>query len=309
MNRAELSQIYHSSLMMLVDQAHTIHKKNFPGNKVQASQLLSIKTGGCPENCSYCSQSARHKTKIKRERLVSLDQVMEKARQAKQNGATRFCMGAAWREIRDGLDFDRVLDMVKSVSDLGLEVCCTLGMLNLDQAKRLKNAGLYAYNHNIDTSRNFYPNIITTRSFNDRLQTLKFVREAGITVCTGGILGMGESHDDRIDFILELASLQPQPESVTINKLVPIPGTPLEKQKPIPAFDVIRVIASSRIVMPKSFIRLSAGRNTFNESEQFLGFYSGANSIFLGDELLTTPNCNIKSDHGMLKSMGMSLMS
>ena len=307
--KTEVERIYTSPLNSLVEQANALHKKYFKSDKIQASRLLSIKTGGCPEDCSYCSQSARYKTGLKRESLLSLDEVVSKAKQAKQDGASRFCMGAAWREVRSGRSFDQVLEMVREVSNLGLEVCCTLGMLTLDQAKQLADAGLYAYNHNIDTSREYYPNIITTRKYEDRLQTLENVRQAGLTVCTGGILGMGESHKDRISFIAELASLKPHAESITVNTLVPMPGTPLENQAPISAIDVVRVIATCRVLMQKSFIRLSAGRTKMSEAEQFLCFLSGANSIFLGDKLLTAENPALSSDQDMLKKMQMSLSS
>ena len=303
----ELKKLYFQPLIELVEQAREKHKKNFLNGKIQASRLLSIKTGGCPEDCSYCSQSARYQTGLQKEKLLSVAEVVQKAKEAKEDGASRFCMGAAWREVKSGSAFERVLEMVSAVNEMGLEVCCTLGMLNLEQAKKLKEAGLYAYNHNIDTSREYYSKIITTRKYEERLKTLENVREAGITVCTGGILGLGESHEDRVSFINELAQLTPQPESVTVNTLVPMKGTPLENQKPVPALDVVRVIAVCRILMPQSFIRLSAGRKSMNEGEQFLCFYSGANSIFLGDKLLTAENPILKSDQAMLKNMGLSL--
>lgn len=304
-----IKKLYLKPLMDLVEQAHTEHQKHFDPNQIQASRLLSIKTGGCPENCSYCSQSARYKTNLKKEKLMDLEVVLLKAKEAKKEGATRLCMGAAWREIKDGRDFEQVLKMVSAVNDLGLEVCCTLGMLNLEQAKKLKQAGLYAYNHNIDSSPEFYPNIITSRRYEDRLQTLKNVRDAGLTVCTGGILGMGESDQDRVSFIHQLTLLSPPPESITINALVAIKGTPLEHQKPISPLDIVRAIAVCRILMPQSFIRLSAGRRNLQEGDQFLCFYSGANSIFLGDKLLTADNPQLHSDKSMLKKAGLRLMS
>ena len=303
----EIRELYFKALMELVEQAHQIHLKNFKADQVQASKLLSIKTGACPEDCAYCSQSARYQTKIKKEKLLDLTTVLEKAKLAKQQGATRFCMGAGWREVKDGSQFDRVLEMITEVNKLGLEVCCALGMLNLDQAKKLKQAGLYAYNHNLDTSPEFYPQIISTRAYQDRLNTLKNVRTAGLTVCTGGILGLGESHEDRCSFIHQLTLIKPPPESITINTLVPIKGTPLEKQKPVPALEVIRVIAVCRILMPQSMIRLSAGRKNMNPSEQFLCFYAGANSVFIGDKLLTAKNPELNTDHKMLKSMGLQI--
>ena len=268
--------------------------------------LLSIKTGGCSENCSYCPQSAHYQTGVQKEKLMELDDVVSAAKTAKSKGATRFCMGAAWREVRDGPLFDRVLDMVKAVRKLDMEVCCTLGMLTKSQAQKLKEAGLYAYNHNIDCSENFYPNIITTRKYEDRIQTIHNVREAGITVCTGGILGMGETDQDRIEFLHQLAVFDPQPESVTINKLIPIPGTPLGKQKSVSTLEVIRVIATARLVIPKSMIRLSAGREGMTESDQFLCFFAGANSIFIGDKLLTSANPDLTEDRQMFERLNLS---
>ena len=302
-----VKKIYFKPLMELVEQARRIHNKHFESDQVQASKLLSIKTGACPEDCAYCSQSARYQTEIKKEKLLDLKTVLKKAQLAKQQGAARFCMGAGWREVKDGSQFDRVLEMVKEVNKLGLEVCCTLGMLNLDQAKRLKNAGLYAYNHNLDTSPEFYPKIISTRSYQDRLDTLKHVRSAGLTVCTGGILGLGESHEDRCSFIHQLTLINPPPESVTINTLVPIKGTPLEKQKAVSALEVVRVISVCRMLLPQSMIRLSAGRKNMNPSEQFLCFYAGANSVFIGDKLLTADNPELNEDQKLLKSMNLQI--
>ena len=304
MEKSQIQTLYFTPLMELVEQAHEVHNKNFKPTLIQASKLLSIKTGACPENCSYCSQSAHYQTSIKKEKLLSLQTVIKKAKEAKKEGATRFCMGAAWREVKEGKAFDKVLKMVKEVHKLDLEVCCTLGMLTLKQAKKLKQAGLYAYNHNIDTSPEFYPKIISTRKYEDRLKTLDNVQKAGLTVCTGGILGMGEKDSDRISFIHQLSQLLPPPESVTINTLVPIKGTPLEKQKPVSPLTVARVIAVCRIVMPKSMIRLSAGRTSMTAVEQFLCFYSGANSIFIGKKLLTAGNPLLNKDQQMLKSMG-----
>ena len=308
MNLQELKALYFSPLSDLVEKGRIIYKKNFPMGKIQASRLLSIKTGGCSEDCSYCSQSAHYPTDIKSEKLLTLKTVVEKAQKAKEEGASRFCMGAAWREVQSGPVFNRVLEMVRAVSDLDMEVCCTLGMLTLEQARQLKEAGLTAYNHNIDTSRAYYSRIITTRKYEDRLKTLDNVRKAGLTVCTGGILGLGESHEDRISFIHELSNFNPQPESVTINTLVPAKGTPLENQKSVSATDVVRVIAVCRILMKKSFIRLSAGRRAMSEGEQFLCFFSGANSIFLGDKLLTADNPSLQFDQQMLKNLGFSLL-
>lgn len=301
-----VASVYQLPMATLVNKAHAVHCRHFDPQKIQTSQLLSIKTGGCSENCSYCPQSAHYNTGVNKEKLMDLSSVLSAARSAKKQGATRFCMGAAWREVRDGPLFDRVLEMVSAVRDLDLEVCCTLGMLSETQAVRLKKAGLYAYNHNIDTSRNFYPKIITTRKYDDRLQTIHYVRKAGITVCTGGIVGMGETKQDRIEFLHQLAILQPPPESVTINKLIPIPGTPLAHQKPLPHLEIVRVIATARILMPQSMVRLSAGRTGMSESDQFLCFFAGANSIFIGEKLLTSANPGPSKDAEMLQRLGMS---
>ena len=305
MQKSKIKNLYFKPLMFLVEQAHKKHIKHFKSNMLQASKLLSIKTGACPENCAYCPQSARWQSFVKPEKLLDTKLVIKKAKEAKKQGATRFCMGAAWRGVRDGSSFDKVLKMVTQVKKLDLEVCCSLGLLNLAQAKRLKQAGLYAYNHNIDSSPEFYPKIITTRSYQDRLNTLQNVRQAGLTVCTGGILGMGESQEDRISFIHQLNLLKPPPESLTINILIPIKGTPLEKQKPISVLEVLKVIAVCRILMPQSMIRLSAGRENMTLAEQFFCFYSGANSIFIGDKLLTASNPKLNQDLKMLKMTGL----
>ena len=291
-------------LMTLASQAHQTH---FRENDIQASSLLSIKTGGCPENCSYCPQSAHYPSELKKTSLMPLTEVVGAAIKAKATGASRFCMGAAWRDIKNGQQFDEVLQMVASVKELGLEVCCTLGMLNEKQAFRLKEAGLFAYNHNIDSSRNFYSKIIQTRTFDDRLRTIKNVRAAGLTVCTGGILGMGETDEDRIQFIEQLISLSPLPESITVNMLVPFSGTPLENQTPISPLEVIRVIGTIRIFAPQSMIRLSAGRMSMSEEAQFLCFLAGANSIFLGEKLLTSPNPEAHQDLALLNKLGYKL--
>ncbi len=305
MRKSKIESLYFKPLMKLVQKAHDLHNTNFDSSLVQASKLLSVKTGACPEDCAYCSQSSRYQTQIKKERLLNLETVIEKAKQAKKEGATRFCMGAAWREIKEGPSFDKILDMIKEVKKLDMEVCCTLGMLTLEQAKKLKQVGLYAYNHNIDTSPEFYSKIITTRKYKDRLKTLSHVRKAGLTVCTGGILGLGESDQDRISFIHQLYRLSPPPESITINTLVPIKGTPLENQKAISPLEVVRVIAVCRILMQKSFIRLSAGRTNMTETEQFLCFYAGANSVFIGNKLLTADNPQLSQDQQMLNNIGM----
>jgi biotin synthase len=294
-------------LINLIEEAHEVHKRNFESNEIQTSQLLSIKTGGCPENCSYCPQSAHYATDVEKTALLTTDEIKGHAIRAKESGATRFCMGAAWREVKNGPDFDDVLMAVETVKGLGLEVCCTLGMLNLEQAQRLKEAGLYAYNHNIDTSVDNYNSIITTRDFNERIQTIKNVRESGISVCTGGILGLGETQRDRIIFLKTLAELSPQPESVTINTLVRAKGTPLANEAPLDPSILVRVIATARILMPKSMIRLSAGRKERTGLEQLLCFYAGANSIFYGEKLLTTPNPLEGDDLKMIKSFGLKI--
>lgn len=303
-SREEVQSVYSEKLFSLVSRANEIHRRHFQEGKVQLSSLLSIKTGGCPENCSYCPQSAHFDTGIKRQKLLSTETVRDAAMQAKEKGATRFCMGAAWREIKDGAEFDQVLDLVREVKSTGLEVCCTLGMLTQSQASRLKEAGLYAYNHNIDSSRSFYSKIISTRTYDDRLRTIDNVRRAGLTVCTGGIIGMGETEEDRIDFLWQLTTFDPAPESVTINSLIAIPGTPLGDQKPASAFELARVIASARILLPKSMVRLSAGRKSLSDEGQFLCFLAGANSIFLGDKLLTSSNPSIEEDYELFGKIG-----
>ena len=303
----QIQSLYGSPLAGLVERAHAIHRQNFREGKIQASSLLSIKTGGCPEDCAYCAQSSRYQTGLKKERLLGLPAVLQKAREAKAAGASRFCMGAAGREVKDGTAFEKTLEMVRAVKGLGLEVCCALGMLALKQARQLKEAGLDAYNHNLDTSPEFYSKIISTRKYEDRLRTLRHVRAAGLAVCTGGILGMGETDQDRVSLIHQLQSFSPPPESLTINCLIPIPGTPLEGRKPVSALDVARFAAVCRILMPRSFVRLSAGRAKMSAGEQFLCFYSGANSIFLGDRLLTAENPALSADRALLKSAGLKL--
>lgn len=302
----QVAEVYHLPLMDLVCKAHEVHKEHFDPMAIQASQLLSIKTGGCPENCSYCPQSAHYDTGVEKQSLMSIKEVTKLAEKAKKGGASRFCMGAAWREVKDGPEFEQVIETVKAVKNLDLEVCCTLGMLNSDQATKLKKAGLHAYNHNIDTSKSYYSDVISTRNFEDRMRTIQNVRDAGITVCTGGILGMGETEDDRISFLETLVNLSPQPESITINTLVRTKGTPLESLKEIDPTIVVRVVASARILAPKSMIRLSAGRMDRTELEQFLLFYVGANSIFLGDTLLTSPNPETDIDKKMFENLDLS---
>jgi biotin synthase len=299
-----VSELFHSPFLQLISEASAVHKRYHKFADIQLCTLLSIKTGGCPEDCAYCPQAARYNTGVDAEKLLDVETVVVTAANAKQAGATRFCMGAAWREVRDGKDFDNVLEMVSRVNDLGLEVCTTLGMVTDSQAKRLKEAGLSAYNHNLDTSESYYGKIIHTREYQDRLDTLAHVRDAGISVCCGGILGMGETDDDRIHFLHTLANFDPQPESVPINALVPIEGTPLAEMPPLDPFDFIRVIACARILMPRSRVRLSAGRLSLSDEAQTLAFLAGANSIFTGDTLLTTPNPAFDEDSALLKKLG-----
>lgn len=301
----EIQAIYHKPLLDLVYEAATVHRNNNIASDVQICTLLSVKTGGCTEDCAYCPQAARYNTGLKAHRLLDVDDVLSKAQEAKENGSTRFCMGAAWREMRDNRDFEKVLDMVKGVNQIGLEVCCTMGMLTEEQAVKLKEAGLSAYNHNLDTSEDYYDKIITTRTYEDRLKTIGHVRKAGISVCSGGIIGLGEDETARIGMIHTLANLPQHPESVPVNALVPVEGTPLEEQKRVSAFEMVRMIATVRIVMPKTQVRLSAGRLDMSVAEQALCFMAGANSIFAGDKLLTTPNPNYTDDMAMLEILGL----
>jgi len=303
--RDEIRAIYVLPLPELIFRAQTAHREFHQPDEVQLCRLLSIKTGGCPEDCSYCSQSAHYKTGVAREELMNPAEVWAAARRAKDEGATRFCMGAAWRQVSDGKDFDRVLEMVRGVSALKIEVCCTLGMLTEAQAVRLKEAGLTAYNHNLDTSPEFYGNIITTRVYDDRLQTIAHVRKAGITVCCGGILGMGESEEDRVSLLEQLAHLDPHPESVPINMLVANAGTPLADVDELDPLTMVRTIATARILMPQSRVRLAAGRRQMSAEAVALCFLAGANSIFSGEKLLTTPNPTADSDQQLLASLGM----
>lgn len=303
----EIEEIYNLPLPELIFRAQTEHRKFHKTDEIQGCQLLSIKTGGCPENCAYCPQSAHYKTAVEREPLLSVEKTLEAARNAKSSGATRFCMGAAWRDVPNGEQFDRVLDMVKGVRELGLEACCTLGMLKEDQAEKLAEAGLTAYNHNLDTSPEFYGDIITTRTYDERLNTLERVRKAGITVCSGGIIGMGETLTDRYGLLHQLANQNPHPESVPINQLVKIEGTPLENEKSLDVFEFVRMIATARILMPSSFVRLSAGRLQLSDEAQAMCFLAGANSIFMGEKLLTTPNPESDRDAQLLGKLGMRL--
>ena len=290
----------------LLFQAQLAHRRYHDPQKVQLCTLLSIKTGGCPEDCSYCPQSAYYDSGVPSQDLLDIEQVLEAARQARAHGSTRFCMGAAWREVRQGTEFERVLEMVRQVRELGMEVCCTLGMLNPDQAKRLAEAGLTAYNHNLDTGPDYYDQIITTRTYEDRLRTLEVVRAAGVSVCCGGILGMGESAQDRIALLRVLSHLNPHPESVPINALVRVKGTPLGARSPVDPIEIVRMIATARIVLPKSRVRLSAGRTEMSVETQALCFVAGANSIFSGEKLLTTPNPDLYHDRSLLDKLGLS---
>ena len=305
--RDEIRLIHALPLPELLYRAQTAHRAYHDPEAVQGCALLSIKTGHCPEDCAYCPQSARYETGLEPQRLLSVQETLRVAKNAKENGATRFCMGAAWRSAPEGAEFEQVVEMVRGVRSLGMEACCTLGMLDQRQADRLAQAGLTAYNHNLDTSPEFYGEIITTRTYQDRLDTLARVRRSGITVCCGGIIGMGESVEDRLGLILQLAKQDPHPESVPINSLVRVPGTPLEGQAPVSALDFARVIATARITMPASVVRLSAGRLELSEEGQALCFLAGANSVFLGDRLLTTPNPAASADEELLSKMGMRL--
>lgn len=289
----------------LLFRAQETHRRHQDPTGVQLCTLQSIKTGRCPEDCKYCPQSSRHATGLEPEPLMETSAVLAAAESALAGGASRFCMGAAWREVRDGAQFDSVLETVKGVADLGLEVCCTLGMLREDQAARLKEAGCSVYNHNLDTSREYYPEIIGTRTYDDRLDTLAAVRRAGLQVCSGGILGLGETAEDRLKLLVELARLEPQPDSVPINALVPVAGTPLEGAAKVDPFDFVRIIAIARILMPKTMVRLSAGRTEMSDELQALCFMAGANSIFLGEKLLTTPNPGRNDDFALLSRLGL----
>ena len=300
----QATSIFNLSLNEIIFEAQTTHRKHFSTNKVQISTLLSIKTGSCPENCSYCPQSAHYQTKVKKEPLMALEEVLIAAKKAKESGASRFCMGAAWRGPRDE-DLEQVCKMVAGVKKLGLETCATLGLLKDDQALKLKQAGLDFYNHNIDTSEEFYSKIITTRTFQDRIDTLDKVRHAGLKVCCGGIIGMGEDNQMRIKMLLTLANLNEPPESVPINKLIRIPGTPLEGQKEVDPFDFVKIIATARILMPASYIRLSAGREQMSDEMQALCFLAGANSIFYGEKLLTADNPIPENDQLLFKRLGL----
>jgi biotin synthase len=302
----EIKEIYNTPLLDLVFRAATVHRQHNETGEVQVCTLLSIKTGGCSEDCAYCPQAARYHTDVKVHALMKQEEVMEYAAKARAAGSTRFCMGAAWREVRDNRDFDRVLEMVKGVNAMGMEVCCTLGMLTEEQAHKLADAGLYAYNHNLDTSSEYYNEIITTRTYEDRLNTLDNVRKAGVSVCCGGIIGLGETHDDRMKMLHTLSTMPEHPESVPVNALVAIAGTPLEHNESVDVWDMVRMIATARILMPKAMVRLSAGRTSMSTSDQALCFMAGANSIFAGEKLLTTPNPSFEEDNAMFGLLGLT---
>ena len=303
--KEEIAEIYNSPLLELIYEAATVHRTCQDTAEVQVCTLLSIKTGGCPEDCAYCPQAARYNTGVNVQALMDKEEVLQYAQKAKAAGSTRFCMGAAWREVRNNRDFDRVLDMVKGVNELGMEVCCTMGMLSEEQAERLHEAGLYAYNHNVDTSSDYYGDVITTRTYQDRLKTLGNVRKAGISVCSGGIIGLGETHEDRIGMLHTLSTLPAHPGSVPINALVRVKGTPLQNNSKVDVWDMVRMIATTRIIMPKTMVRLSAGRAEMSIAEQALCFMAGANSIFAGDKLLTTPNPSFDQDNAMFQLLGL----
>jgi biotin synthase len=301
----EIRDIYNTPLLDLIYRAASVHKQYNDTGEVQVCTLLSIKTGGCPEDCAYCPQAARYNTGVGVQALLKKEEVLEYAARARAAGSTRFCMGAAWREVRDNKDFDRVLEMVQGVNEMGMEVCCTLGMLTEDQAKRLAAAGLHAYNHNLDTSADYYTEIISTRTYEDRLNTLDHVRKAGVTVCCGGIIGLGETHEDRTGMLHTLSTMPKHPESVPINALVRVKGTPLANNSKVDVWDMVRMIATARILMPASMVRLSAGRAEMNQAEQALCVLAGANSIFAGEKLLTTPNPSFEEDNLMFELLGL----
>ena len=303
----QLKELHDLPFFTLLKKAREVHDENWNDNEIQLCTLLSIKTGGCSEDCSYCSQSARHSSGIQVERLMEKEAVMERATRARDTGSTRFCMGAAWRGVRGGTKrFDQVLDIIQDVSKLGMEVCVTLGQLGPEEAKQLKEAGVTAYNHNLDTSREHYPSIVTTHTYDDRLETIRHVQDAGMSVCCGGILGLGETTDDRLKMIETISEFNPQPESVPINSLMPMPGTPLGDKKPVDIFDVVRMIAVARISLPKAKVRLSAGRTLMSEEAQAMCFFAGANSIFYGDKLLTAKNPAVEQDMALIEKLGLS---
>ncbi|MDA8686802.1 biotin synthase BioB [Robiginitalea sp.] len=303
--RDEILELYRKPLMDLLYEAASVHRIYHDPNTVQVSTLISIKTGGCPEDCGYCPQAARYHTNIEGNDLMTVAQVKAQALRAKAGGSSRVCMGAAWRNVKDGPEFEQVLDMVRSINKLDMEVCCTLGMLTENQAKRLAEAGLYAYNHNLDTSEDYYKDIISTRAYQDRLDTIANVRKTNVTVCSGGIIGMGEAAEDRAGMLVALSTLDPQPESVPINALVAVEGTPMEDMEPVSIWDMVRMVATTRIVLPETQVRLSAGRTQMTREGQAMCFFAGANSIFAGDKLLTTPNPDVHEDMVMFKELGL----
>ncbi len=308
MNFAELKRLYHQPLFDLISQSRAVHLQHWRGEQVQRCSLLSIKTGGCSEDCAYCAQSAHYSTGLEREELMPVAEIMSAAQRARAQGATRFCMGAAWRGVREGTaKFEQVLETIREVSQLGMEVCVTLGQIGPSEARRLKEAGVTAYNHNIDTSPEFYPEIVTTHTFGDRLNTIAAVQESGMSVCCGGIVGMGESADDRLRMLEVLSNFDPQPESVPINCLMAMPGTPLAEQPPIDIFDLVRLIAVTRLAIPKARVRLAAGRTRLTREGQAFCFFAGANSIFYGDKLLTAANPGADADTALLRELGLAI--
>ena len=307
---SELQLIYRRPLFELLQESRRIHAENWPENEMQLCTLLSVKTGGCSEDCAYCAQSARYSTGLQRESLMSAEEVLPYAHRAKANGSTRFCMGAAWKGVRDGeRKFEQMLETVRAVSKLGMEVCVTLGQLSDAEAQKLKEAGVTAYNHNIDTSPAYYPHIVSTHTFEDRLNTIGAVQRAGMSVCCGGIIGMGETEDDRLRMLEVLCSFDPPPESVPINCLVPMPGTPLEHCEPVDTFELVRLIATTRIALPKAKVRLSAGRDRLSREAQALCYFAGANSIFYGDKLLTASNPAADADRDLLRILDLQPQS
>ncbi len=301
----EVQRLYDQPLLQLISLAHTTHVTYHSPSEIQVCSLISVKTGGCSEDCGYCSQSSKNQSGVKATQLMSFKTALEEAQKARERGATRICLGAAWRQVRDSKQFDNILEIVEGVSSLGVEVCCTLGMLDRDQAEKLKDAGLTAYNHNIDTSEEYYSKVVTTRTYQDRLKTLDIVQESGLSVCSGGIIGMGETIEDRLKFLLTLATRNPHPESVPINRLVPVKGTPLQDQPRVPFWELVKLIAVARVMMPSSIIRLSAGREELSYEEQALSFLAGANSIFMGEKLLTVANSPIDRDEEMFRLLGL----
>jgi len=304
--KEEIIAIYNKPLMDLLYKAASIHREHHDPNVVQVSTLLSIKTGGCSEDCGYCPQAARYHTDIEGNDLMSVSQVKAQALRAREAGSSRVCMGAAWRNVKDGKEFDDVLEMVRTINKLDMEVCCTLGMITENQAQRLAEAGLYAYNHNLDSSEEYYKEVISTRGYQDRLDTIDNVRKTNVTVCSGGIIGMGENIEDRAGMLVALSTLNPQPESTPINALVAVEGTPLEDQKPVSIWEMVRMVATTRIVMPETQVRLSAGRTQMSREGQAMCFFAGANSIFAGDKLLTTPNPDVNEDMKMFEMLGLN---